>query len=154
MAGNLIGINSVKISSTGVEGMGYAIPISEVMGIIDDLMVRETRELVGEEEQGALGITGTDVDSSDNESFGMPVGVYVSEVTEGLAAEKAGIKKGDIITKFDGYTITTIAQLQERLKYYKHGEKVSVTVMVKEGEKYVEKELEITLSKRSENKNK
>ncbi len=154
MAGNLIGINSVKISSTGVEGMGYAIPISDVMGIIDDLMVRETRELVDEEDQGVLGITGTDVDSSDNESFGMPVGVYVSEVTEGLAAEKAGIKKGNIITKFDGYTITTIAQIQERLKYYKHGEKVSVTVMVQEGEEYVEKELEVTLSKRSENKNK
>lgn len=152
MAGNLIGINSVKISSTGVEGMGYAIPISDVMGIIDELMVRETRELVNEEEQGILGITGTDVDASDNESFGMPVGVYVSGVAEGLAAEQAGIKKGYIITKFDGYTITTISQLQERLKYYKYGEKVSVTVMVKEDEEYVEKEIDITLSKRSENK--
>jgi len=151
MEGRLIGINSVKMSSVGVEGMGYAIPISDVKGIIDDLMLRETRELVDPEKQGFLGINGSDVDSSDHDAFGMPIGVYVSSVVEGLAAEKAGIKVGNIITKFDGYTITTIKQLQDRLKYYAEGEKVSVTVMVSSGDKYTEKEITVTLSNRSKN---
>ena len=82
MSGNLIGINSVKIATTGVEGMGYAIPISDVEGIIDELMLRRTREMVDEEKQGFLGITGTDVDSSNSEAFGMPIGVFVTEVID------------------------------------------------------------------------
>ncbi len=151
MAGNLIGINSVKIATTGVEGMGYAIPISDVEGIIDNLMLRQTRDVVAAEKQGFLGITGTDVTSSNNETFGIPVGVFVNSVIEGLAAEKAGIKKGYVITKFDGYSITTIAQLQDRLQYYSEGEKVSVTVMVPGNNGYDEKEFTVTLSNRSEN---
>ena len=151
MAGNLIGINSVKIATTGVEGMGYAIPISDVEGIIDNLMLRQTRDIVASEKQGFLGITGTDVTSSNNETFGIPVGVFVNSVIEGLAAEKAGIKKGYVITKFDGYSITTIAQLQDRLQYYSEGEKVSVTVMVPGNNGYDEKEFKVTLSNRSEN---
>ncbi len=154
MEGKLIGINSVKIATTGVEGMGYAIPISDVEGIIDDLMVRQTRELVDEHKQGFLGIVGADVDDSDREAFGMPVGVFVSDVTKGLAAEKAGIKKGYIITEFDGYTITTITQLQERLRFYKEGEKVSVTVMVSGENGYEEREIQVILSNRSQNINK
>ncbi|MBE7032900.1 MAG: trypsin-like serine protease [Ruminococcaceae bacterium] len=153
MEGKLIGINSVKIATTGVEGMGYAIPITDVEEIIDDLMVRQTRDLVAEHKQGFLGIVGADVDASDREAFGMPVGVFISDVTKGLAAEKAGIKKGYIITKFDGYTITTIAQLQERLLYYEEGEKVIVTVMIPEEDEYTEKEIEVTLSNRMENIN-
>lgn len=151
MAGNLIGINSVKIATTGVEGMGYAIPISDVEGIIDNLMLHKTRDVVASEKQGFLGITGTDVTSSNNETFGIPVGVFVNSVIEGLAAEKAGIKKGYVITKFDGYSITTIAQLQDRLQYYSEGEKVSVTVMVPGNNGYDEKEFKVTLSNRSEN---
>ena len=150
-SGNLIGINSVKIATTGVEGMGYAIPISDVEGIIDDLMLRRTREMVDEDKQGFLGITGTDVDSSSSEAFGMPVGVFVTEVIDGLGAQKAGIKKGYIITKFDGYTISALVQLQDRLKYYKEGEKVSVTVMVPGAEGYTESQVEVKLSNRSEN---
>ncbi|MBQ8764873.1 MAG: trypsin-like peptidase domain-containing protein [Clostridia bacterium] len=151
MSGNLIGINSVKIATTGVEGMGYAIPISEVEGIIDELMLRRTREMVDEDKQGFLGITGTDVDSSSSEAFGMPVGVFVTEVIDGLGAQKAGIKKGYIITKFDGYTVSTLVQLQDRLKYYKEGEKVSVTVMVPGAEGYTESQVEVKLSNRSKN---
>ena len=151
MAGNLIGINSVKIATTGVEGMGYAIPISDVEGIIDNLMLHKTRDVVASEKQGFLGITGTDVTSSNNETFGIPVGVFVNSVIEGLAAEKAGIRKGYVITKFDGYSVTTIAQLQDRLQYYSEGEKVSVTVMVPGNNGYDEKEFKVTLSNRSEN---
>lgn len=151
MAGNLIGINSVKIATTGVEGMGYAIPISDVENIIDDLMVRQTRDKVEEKKQGFLGITGVDVTSTNNATFGIPIGVFVNSVTEGLAAEKAGIRKGYVITKFDGYTITTIAQLQERLQYYETGEKVDVIAMVPDGDKYKEKTFTVELSNRSEN---
>lgn len=151
MAGNLIGINSVKIATTGVEGMGYAIPISDVEGIIDDLMVRQTRDIVAEEKQGFLGITGADVTSTNHETFGIPVGVFVNSVVEGLAADKAGIKKGYVITKFDGYSVTTIAQLQDRLRYYKEGENVTVTAMVPDDGGYKEKEFRATLSNKSKN---
>ena len=152
MQGNVIGINSVKIATTGVEGMGYAIPISDVGSIIDELMLRRTRSVVDEEKQGFLGITGADVSSSMSQTFGIPVGVFVESVMDDLGAQKAGIKKGYVITKFDGYTITTIAQLQERLRYYKAGEKVEVTVKIPGGESgYEEKVLKVTLSNRSEN---
>ena len=152
MQGNVIGINSVKIATTGVEGMGYAIPISDVGGIIDELMLRRTRSVVEEDKQGFLGITGADVSSSMSQTFGIPVGVFVESVMENLGAQKAGIKKGYVITKFDGYSVTTIAQLQERLRYYKAGEKVEVTVKIPAGDsKYEEKVLKVTLSNRSEN---
>ena len=150
--GEVIGINSSKIGGSMVEGMGYAIPISDVGSIIDELMLRRTRSVVDEEKQGFLGITGADVSSSMSQTFGIPVGVFVESVMDDLGAQKAGIKKGYVITKFDGYTITTIAQLQERLRYYKAGEKVEVTVKIPGGESgYEEKVLKVTLSNRSEN---
>ncbi len=145
MRGELIGINSVKIAANGVEGMGYAIPISDVESIIGELMVRQTREVVDEDAQGALGITGQDVSSQITQLYGIPTGVFVASVTEGSAADKAGIKKGYIITKFDGYTVKTITELQERLTYYKEGETTTITVQVSNGSEYEEKELEITL---------
>ena len=150
MAGEVIGINSVKIASSGVEGMGYAIPITDVSNIIDELMVKKTRSVVDEKEQGFLGITGADVSSSASQTYGIPTGVFVNSVMEGLGAEKAGIKRGYVITKFDGYTISTIVQLQDRLTYYKAGEKVSVTVEIPDGASYKEEEITVTLSKRSE----
>ena len=145
MKGELIGINSVKISGNGVEGMGYAIPISDVESIIGELMVIETRDVVDEDEQGFLGITGQDVSSEISQAYGMPVGVFVSSVSEGMAADKAGIKKGYIITKFDNHTVRSISQLQERLTYYKQGETKKITVQVNSGNGYEEKELEVTL---------
>ena len=144
MRGELIGINSVKIAANGVEGMGYAIPISDVESIIGELMVRQTREVVDEDAQGALGITGQDVSSQITQVYGI-TGVFVASVTEGSAADKAGIKKGYIITKFDGYTVKTMTELQDRLTYYKEGETTTITVQVSNGSEYEEKELEITL---------
>ena len=152
MRGEVIGINSAKISASGVEGMGYAIPISDVQDIIGNLMLKKTRDVVDEDKQGFLGITGRDVSASISSSFGIPVGVYVESVTEGLAAHKAGIKKGYIITEFDGYSITSIAQLQDRLTYYKSGEQVKIKVEIPSGESgYTQKTLEVKLSNRAKN---
>ena len=154
MAGELIGINSVKIASNGVEGMGYAIPISDVSGIIDELMIKQTRSVVDEDKQGFLGISGQDVTASVAQSFGMPEGVFVASVMENLAADKAGIKKGNIITEIDGYAVKSISQLQERLTYYKKGETIKVKIQVQAENGYKEKTVEVKLSSRAENINK
>ena len=151
MAGELIGINSVKIASSGVEGMGYAIPITDVSSIIDELMIKETRSVVDEDKQGFLGISGQDVTASVSQSFGMPEGVFIVSVMENLAADNAGIKKGNIITEIDGYKVASIAQLQERLTYYKKGETVKVKIQVQSENGYKEKTVQVKLSSRAEN---
>lgn len=150
MKGEVIGINSVKIAASGVEGMGYAIPITDVEEIIGELMVRETREEVDEDKRGFLGVTLRDISSDIAKAYGMPEGVFVDEVSKGSAADKAGIKKGYIITKFDGHTIKTVAQLQERMIYYKTGEKVTAVVNIAGEDGYVEKEIPITLDSKKE----
>ena len=150
MNGEVIGINSVKIAASGVEGMGYAIPITDVEEIIGELMVRETRDVVDEDKQGFLGVTLKDISSEVAKAYGMPEGVFVDGVSKGSAADKAGIKKGYFITKFDDHTIRTFTQLQERLTYYKAGEKVKAIVSVPSEEGYVEKEIEITLDSKKE----
>ncbi len=144
--GELIGINSVKFISEDVEGMGYAIPISDVESIIGDLMNKVTRDQVKEEDRGYLGIVGVDVTTDASESYGMPEGVYISTISEGGAAEKAGLQKGDIITKMDGTRISSYAQLRETLSYYASGETIAITIQRLEDAEYVEKVLDITLS--------
>lgn len=144
--GELIGINSVKFISEDVEGMGYAIPISDVESIIGDLMNKVTRDQVKEEDRGYLGIVGVDVTTDASESYGMPEGVYISTISEGGAAEKAGLQKGDIITKLDGTRISSYAQLRETLSYYASGETIAITIQRLEDAEYVEKVLDITLS--------
>ena len=116
--GELIGINSVKFVSEDVEGMGYAIPISDVESIINELMLRETRDRVSEDEKGYLGITCLDVTDQASQSYNIPAGVYVSTVTDGAAAQQAGIQTGDIITGMEGNTITGSDQLIDLLGYY------------------------------------
>lgn len=144
--GELIGINSVKFISEDVEGMGYAIPISDVESIIGDLMNKVTRDQVKEEDRGYLGIVGVDVTTDASESYGMPEGVYISTISEGGAAEKAGLQKGDIITKLDGTRISSYAQLRETLSYYASGETIAITIQRLEDAEYAEKVLDITLS--------
>ena len=119
-----------------------------VESIIDELMVKKTRKVVDEDEQGFLGITGADVSASVSQMYGIPSGVFVNAVEEGLAAEKAGIKKGYVITAFDGFTITSIAQLQDRLTYYKAGEEIEVTVQIPNGLEYKEEIVKVKLSNR------
>ncbi|NLG04889.1 MAG: trypsin-like serine protease, partial [Clostridia bacterium] len=118
MKGEVIGINAAKFGSSMIEGMGYAIPISQAKPIINDLMNRETRDKVALGEESYLGISGVDVTEEVAQTYDMPIGVYVAQALEGTAAEEAGIQKGDIITKFDGQSITSMAELQETLTYY------------------------------------
>lgn len=146
--GEVIGINTVKVNDSAVEGMGYAIPISDVTDIITNLMNKETRTQVPEAQRGYIGIEGTDVDSQSAEQFGMPEGVYVSRVMENGGAEKAGITKGCIITGIEGSGINNMESLQEQLSYYRIGETVKLTVQFPSGQgEYEEKELDVTLTK-------
>lgn len=145
MNGELIGINSVKVSSSSVEGMGYAIPISDVQSIIEELMLKETRDVVAEEKQGYLGINPIDVTNDIYEAYDMPVGVYIYNIYEGSPAEAAGLVKGNIITKFDGQTIKNREALMSLLTYYRAGETVEIVAMVQSAEGYVEKTFQVTL---------
>lgn len=146
--GEIIGINSAKIQDTSVEGMGYAIPISDAKEILQTLMNKQTREQVAEGERGYLGITGRTVDEVSAQMYDLPVGVYVSAVEKGGAAAKAGIQEGMIITTFDDTTLDGMDSLASLLKTYKAGETVKVKVQVpNQKNKYHEEELEVTLGK-------
>lgn len=145
MKGELVGINSAKLASTEIEGMGYAIPLSAASPILENLMNRETREKVDENQAGSMGISGQTVDSTIAESYGIPKGVYVGEVQEGSAAQEAGVQPGMVITEFDGTSVKSIEELKEQLTYYAAGETVSLKVMIADNGTYVEKELMITL---------
>ena len=125
--------------------MGYAIPISDVQSIIEELMLKETRDVVAEDKKGYLGINPIDVTNEIYETYGMPVGVYVNIVYEDSPAEAAGLVKGNIITKFDGQTVKTREQLTSLLNYYSAGETVELVAMVQSDNGYVEKTFQVTL---------
>ena len=148
--GEVIGINSAKINSSAVEGMGFAIPISDASDVIQNLMNKETRSKVSDEERGYLGIKGYDVSEEGAQMYNMPTGVYVKEVMSGGGSEKAGLTKGSIITGFEGSSISGMSSLQEQLQYYKAEEEVTLTVQIpdKNGE-YTEKDIKVTLGKNS-----
>lgn len=150
MNGEVIGINSAKLASTEVEGMGYAIPISRVSDIIDNLMNQTTRTKVDSDKQGTIGIKGINVTSDVQDKYGLPEGIYVSEVTSGSAADKAGITSGSVITKFDGKSVTDIESLQDLLQYYEAGETVELTLQVPDSDSYKEKTVSITLGSKSD----
>lgn len=145
--GEVIGINSVKYASSEVEGMGYAIPISEAQPILDDLMSRETKTKVDASKSAYLGIKGADVTEQAQLIYGMPSGGYVVSVEEKSAAEKAGIKKGDIIVKLGDADVDSMDGLQEELQYYEAGETVDIVVARSEAGEYKETTLQITLDK-------
>ncbi len=148
--GDVIGINTVKVSADAVEGMGYAIPISDVSDILDQLMNRQTRTKVAEARRGYLGIEGTTVDSDMSEVYNVPEGVFIRTILEGGAAEKAGLNKGTVITKLDGTSVDSIEELKEELEYYAIGEKVTLTVLIPQVDgEYLEKEVQVTLQKQS-----
>jgi len=148
MNGEVIGINSNKIGGTAVEGMGYAIPITSASPIIADLMERQTRTKVAEDEVGYIGIFPQEVTSQISQMYNMPEGIYVVSVEEGSAAANAGIMKGDIITKFDGSSISSYSDLQKTLQYYAAGDSVTVTVQRPQNGEYVSIELNLTLGSR------
>ena len=147
--GEVIGINTAKVSADSVEGMGYAIPISDASDIITDLMNQETKTKVSEEEQGYIGIRSeADVTSDLADMYNMPTGVYVSEIIDGGAAQKAGIQRGSIITAINGTSVDGMTALQEQLQYYRAGETVTLTVATagNNGE-YESSDVEVTLGK-------
>ena len=148
--GEVIGINSAKINASEVEGMGFAIPISDTTDIIENLMNKETRSKVSEAERGYLGIKGYDVTEEGAQMYNMPTGVFIAEVIDGGGAKDAGLTKGMIITEFDGSSVDDMETLKGLLEYYKVGEEVSVKVQVpeKNGE-YTEQEVTVKLGKAS-----
>ncbi len=149
MQGQVIGINSAKLASSQVEGMGYAIPISTAEPIIDDLMNRKTRTTVDEDKRGYLGISGVDVTSDISKQMGIPTGAYVAAVVDGSTADKAGLKKGDVITKFDGSGVSSMTSLKELMSYYEAGETVDITFKRADNGEYTEQTVQITLSDQS-----
>lgn len=160
MNGEVIGINSNKIGGTAVEGMGgtivegmgYAIPITSASPIIADLMERQTRTKVAEDEVGYIGISLQEVTSQISQMYNMPEGIYVVSVEEGSAAANAGIMKGDIITKFDGSSISSYSDLQKTLQYYAAGDSATITVQRPQNGEYVSVELNLTLGSRPADK--
>ena len=143
--GNVIGINAAKNASTEVEGMGFAIPISKAQEILNNLMTKKTREAVDESAQGYLGIQGTNIDANASKEYGMPVGIYVYKIVEGGGAANSDLKEKDIITKFDGQSVTNMEELKQMLTYYEGGSTVSLTVQSLVNGSYVEHEVQITL---------
>ena len=146
MKGELIGINSAKIASDEVEGMGFAIPISKAEPILDEMMNQETRYKVEDEDKAAyIGITCENVTSDVNQMYGIPQGVYVDTVVEGGPAEEAGIKKGDVITKIDGTAIDAYKDLVDRLEYYEAGETVEFEVYRAQDGEYKAQKISVAL---------
>lgn len=147
--GKVIGVNFAKKSTTGVEGMGYAIPVSNVRDIIDTLMNKETRTKVEESERGYLGVSGLDITSTYSKMYNYPVGVLLRTVQENSAAANAGLAQYDIIVSFDDNTITSFNGLMTLMQYYRAGEKVEVGYYHLENGEYLLKTVEVTLGSRT-----
>ena len=150
MEGEVVGINSAKLASTEVEGMGYAIAISDVTDILQNLMNETSRDKLDDSEHGVLGIKGSSVSSEAVQMYGIPAGVFVKQVTEGGAADKAGLKANSVITEFNGKTVSSTDQLIEYLSYYEPDEEVELTVQVPHGTSYKEETVKVTLDENTD----
>ena len=150
MEGEVVGINSAKLASTEVEGMGYAIAISDVTDILQNLMNETSRDKLDDSEHGVLGIEGSSVSSEAVQMYGIPAGVFVKKVTEGGAADKAGLKANSVITEFNGKTVSSSDQLIEYLSYYEPDEEVELTVQVPHGTSYKEETVKVTLDENTD----
>ena len=150
MEGEVVGINSAKLASTEVEGMGYAIAISDVTDILQNLMNETSRDKLDDSEHGVLGIKGSSVSSEAVQMYGIPAGVFVKKVTEGGAADKAGLKANSVITEFNGKTVSSNDQLIEYLSYYEPDEEVELTVQVPHGTSYKEETVKVTLDENTD----
>lgn len=152
-SGEVIGINSSKLVGDSVEGVGYAIPISDVSDLIENLMNQETKTKVAEADQGAIGIRGMSVSTEYSQQLNMPEGVYASEVTKGGGAEKAGMTRGCIITGINGTTVSSMDDLQEQLQYYAKGDEVELTIQVPQSNgEYQEQSVNVTLGAKQTSK--
>ena len=151
MNGELIGINSAKIATSTVEGMGYAIPISTIMENVEIMMNSETKTLVEEADRGVLGISCIDVTKDISNAYDMPVGVYISDTTADAGAAQAGLKKGDIITAIDQKPVSDTTSLKRYLAYYRAGETVTITISRQSLDGYTSMDVPVTLSPASVN---
>ena len=148
--GHVIGINSSKIGGNAVEGMGFAIPISRAIPIIEELMNRETLSKVEESERGTIGISGVTVTSDVAKAYNMPQGVYVAQIIENGGAAKSDLHEGDIITAIDGQTVSSMEELQKQLEYHRAGTEVTLTVQRQDGKgSYAETAVKVTLGTRA-----
>ena len=149
MKGELVGINEAKRSGNGqqasVDNVGFAIPMAKAEPILEELMNENTREQLEDDKRGYLGITCADVTSEYSQIYNMPEGVCVTSVVSGGPADQAGIRKGDVITKFDGKSVTSYSKLENRLKYYSSGEEVPVVIQRASGSSYKEQTVKVTL---------
>lgn len=146
MKGEVIGINAAKYADSQVEGMGYAIPISKAEPILEELMNRETRDKIEDTSKvGYMGIKAVDLTTEAIQMYNMPAGAFLTEVTPGGAADKAGIKKGDIVVKLDGQKVSGKNDLVDKLQYYESGETVEVVIARANNGEYKEETVEVTL---------
>lgn len=146
MNGEVIGINAAKYADSQVEGMGYAIPISKAEPILEELMNRETRDKVEDSSKvGYMGVKAADLTTEAIQMYNMPAGAFITEVTEGGAADNAGIKKGDIIVKLDGQKVSGKDDLVDKLQYYEAGENIEVVISRANSGEYKEQTIEVTL---------
>lgn len=146
MKGEVIGINAAKYADSQVEGMGYAIPISKAEPILEELMNRETRDKVEDSSKvGYMGVKAADLTTEAIQMYNMPAGAFITEVTEGGAADNAGIKKGDIIVKLDGQKVSGKDDLIDKLQYYEAGETIEVVISRANSGEYKEQTVEVTL---------
>lgn len=150
MAGDVIAINSAKYSSTEIEGMGYAIPISKVQDIITELSNKSTRYIVEERRQGYLGIQGQNIDEQIAKAYDMPRGVYVYRILEDSAAAKSELREKDIITKLDGQSIRSMEELKNQLAYYAGGDMITLSVQRLNKSKYEEIKIQVKLKNRED----
>lgn len=146
MNGEVIGINSSKIGGEDIDGIGFAIPISAARPIIEDLMTKETRFKVAEGEGGYMGVSMQTM--REEHSYLIPKGMLVTDVEEGSPAEKGGILRGDVITRFEGERIESYEDLKEIMQYYGPDTKVTVVVKRLLNGSYEDVELELTLGRR------
>lgn len=147
-SGEVVGINTMTISSVDVEGMCYAIPISDAIPVLDNLKKREIRERLREDESGYLGISCSNVERRQAEEFGIPDGVYVREANEDGPADKAGIRKGDVIVSINEVKVSTMDELSEMLRYYPVGEIVEVEIMRYESGEYKSQVISVKLGRK------
>ncbi len=145
MKGELIGINSAKYSSEDVEGMGFAIPVSEAEEIIYGLMSKQTRSAVSEEDASWLGIRGVDMNGTNAAQYNMPEGVYVYSITENGPAASSELMERDIIMAVEGSRVSSMSELKTMLSYYAGGTEIELTVKRLENNEYVEKKIPVTL---------